>query len=248
MAPGNFDNRPRIGENCYAAIAMFPVRIFSCVCLPPLLESHRHASSDALEALIDRANRPAPDIQNPADLYQFYKSRGYARYYLNRFKECRDDIMVRARLFNAEVRFADGDFGAAMASYDLALKGMADNPYFFKRYACRNPALVVCLIKSARVPEKVGPQAHGRGLWSPAMPIPYFGGLLPLWETAAHASAGHHSAGLAHVDLHVGFPAIAGAGSRYPIVSLMPLQRTKNHCTIIRPSSRSPWRSRTFQQ
>ena len=350
-----------------------------------VLERHRRASTDALDALIDRANRPAPEIQNPADLYQFYKSRAYARYYLNRFQECREDIrkaiaydakaqigdgtlqhqlaelemragryesalelsrdairvykvggwrmgpylafqsrvhhrmgnffradmairnakalfrqvpssarlsliidggvidignqndllaaeaemleaggdyvqahalramvlnyhyskrhqkplasvhaqidmaanlmhqgrlvlaekqartavleavqavgrqsaaaadalqilgrimlakgdlpnadrlaeaqvdilsrlglsvdediMVRARLFDADVRFADGDFTAAMASYDLALTGMAGNPYFFKRYACRNPALIVCLIKSGRIAE-----------------------------------------------------------------------------------------------
>ncbi|MFH1981435.1 MAG: CHAT domain-containing tetratricopeptide repeat protein [Pseudomonadota bacterium] len=62
-----------------------------------------------------------------------------------------EDIMVRARIFQANVESTDYDFKAAMQSYDSALEGMRDNPYFFKRYACRNPGLILTLMKSQRI-------------------------------------------------------------------------------------------------
>ena len=64
-----------------------------------------------------------------------------------------EDIMIRARLFRAGVESTGYDFSAAMTSYDLALEGMDDNPYFFKRYACRNPGLILTLIKNRRISE-----------------------------------------------------------------------------------------------
>ena len=64
-----------------------------------------------------------------------------------------EDIMIRARLFRAAVEGTGYDFSAAMKSYELALEGMSDNPYFFKRYACRNPGLILTLIKNRRISE-----------------------------------------------------------------------------------------------
>ena len=61
-----------------------------------------------------------------------------------------EDIMVRARIFQADVESTDYDFKAAMQSYDRALEGMRDNPYFYKRYACRNPGLILTLWKNQR--------------------------------------------------------------------------------------------------
>ncbi|MBI9083934.1 MAG: CHAT domain-containing protein [Desulfobacterales bacterium] len=64
-----------------------------------------------------------------------------------------EDIMVRARLFAARVMVIREKFPEAMASFDLALKGMADNPYFIKRYAYRNHGLILALIQNSRVAE-----------------------------------------------------------------------------------------------
>jgi CHAT domain-containing protein len=64
-----------------------------------------------------------------------------------------EDVMVRARLFRGGVLVAAEDFQAAMSAYDLALKGMADNPYFTRRYAQGNVALMLCLIRNGRVSE-----------------------------------------------------------------------------------------------
>ena len=64
-----------------------------------------------------------------------------------------EDIMVRARIFQASVESTDYDFRAAMQSYDRALEGMRGNPYFYKRYAGRNPWLILTLIKSQRSAE-----------------------------------------------------------------------------------------------
>ena len=64
-----------------------------------------------------------------------------------------EDIVIRARLFRASVESTVYDFSAAMMSYDLALEGMDDNPYFFKRYACRNHGLILTLIKNRRISE-----------------------------------------------------------------------------------------------
>ena len=64
-----------------------------------------------------------------------------------------EDIMVRARILQAGIESTDYDFKAAMQSYDRALEGMRGNPYYYKRYACRNPGLILALIKSQRIVE-----------------------------------------------------------------------------------------------
>jgi CHAT domain-containing protein len=64
-----------------------------------------------------------------------------------------ENIMVRAMIFQASVESTDYDFKAAMQSYDRALEGMRDNPYFYKRYACRNPWLILTLMQNQRIIE-----------------------------------------------------------------------------------------------
>ena len=73
-----------------------------------------------------------------------------------------EDIMVRARLLAARVRVAGQRFPQAMADFDLALKGMAGNPYFLKRYAYGNQGLILSLIENDRVAEAQGMMARIR--------------------------------------------------------------------------------------
>jgi len=68
-----------------------------------LLGEDRHNARDDLAELMRRADMQVSSGQNHDDLYLFYKSRGKARYELNRFKESRGDIrlaMEQAQLAN----------------------------------------------------------------------------------------------------------------------------------------------------
>ncbi len=64
-----------------------------------------------------------------------------------------EEIMIKARLFRAEVLSAAYDFSTAMDSYDRALAGMQNNLYLYRRHTGRNPGLILCLIKNRRIPE-----------------------------------------------------------------------------------------------
>lgn len=64
-----------------------------------------------------------------------------------------EEVQVRGNLFRAVVLGADYNFAGAMEAYDKALSGMRQSPYYFQRYAHRNPGLILSLIQSKRLPE-----------------------------------------------------------------------------------------------
>ncbi len=64
-----------------------------------------------------------------------------------------EDVLIRARIFAADVLCTDYDFAAAMETYDLALEGMRSNVYLYRRYARRNTGLILALIENRRIRE-----------------------------------------------------------------------------------------------
>ena len=56
-----------------------------------LLDSTQYAGQDHMADLLRQADTPEPRNVSRSDLVQFYKSRGTARYELNRFSDARDD-------------------------------------------------------------------------------------------------------------------------------------------------------------
>ena len=57
-----------------------------------LLDRKQHAGQDHLAALLRKADTPIIPGKNQQDLVLFLKSRGYARYELNRFNDAGDDL------------------------------------------------------------------------------------------------------------------------------------------------------------
>lgn len=57
-----------------------------------LLDSKQDAGQDHMADILRRADYPTPAGVSQGDLFQFYKSRGHARFELNRFSESSDDL------------------------------------------------------------------------------------------------------------------------------------------------------------
>jgi len=61
-----------------------------------------------------------------------------------------EDIMIQARVFAGDVRFARFRFEVAMDEYEMAYTGSHDNPYFFKKYVSQNPNIIITYLKNGK--------------------------------------------------------------------------------------------------
>jgi CHAT domain-containing protein len=61
-----------------------------------------------------------------------------------------EDIMIQARVFAGDVRFAKFRFSDALQEYEKAYNGSHDNPYFFKKYVSQNPNIIISYLKNGK--------------------------------------------------------------------------------------------------
>jgi len=61
-----------------------------------------------------------------------------------------EDIMVQARIFAGDVKFAKFRYRDALTEYEKAYHGSHDNPYFFKRYVSQNPNIIITYLKNGK--------------------------------------------------------------------------------------------------
>jgi len=83
-----------------------------------VLEKRRGSESAYIEALVHRADMAPPKLQDPRNLYQFYKSRANARYELSRFNECRGDIRT-AIAYDKQANIGDGALRQRLAELEM---------------------------------------------------------------------------------------------------------------------------------